>query len=210
MARRAHRPRLRGVWRGGHAPRPCGFPRPRRCVPNLMAASRAAVRAEPLEAFFERLPALDAALRAAGMVRGPDSGQAMHACCCDWPSAGACPPSRAARWRQRLRALDGRSVAIAALVSVSLVGLALYASRPPPPSTPVNGPVEPRKVPTPSPDMTEEQSKVPIDKRVAPMSRAERRQIPLCGGAGGRSPCRREVQQRGSSRAITAGGGHHV
>lgn len=173
------------------------------------------MRAELLEAFFERLPALDAALRAAGMARGPDSWQAVHDLMLRLAERGRLPAepmtlvaylgpilcrspeeqarfaplfrewvtgeppasearittpeqARAARWRQRLRALDRRWLVIAALVSVSLIGLAIYASRPPPPSTPVSSPVEPRKAPTPSPDTTEEPSKIAIDKRVAP------------------------------------------
>ncbi|MGH8567343.1 MAG: hypothetical protein ACREXU_04825, partial [Gammaproteobacteria bacterium] len=74
---------------------------------------------------------------------------------------------RAARWRQRIRAFDRRSVVTAALVSVSLIGLALYASRSPPRSTPVNGPVETLHTHTLE-YTTEEPSKVPIDKRVTP------------------------------------------
>lgn len=172
------------------------------------------MRAEVLEAFFERLPALDAVLRAAGMPRGPDSWQAVHdlmlrlaergrlpaeplslaaylgPILCRSPEeqarfvplfrewvTGEPPPfevrittpeqARAARWRQRLRALDRRWFVIAALVSVSLIGLGLYASRPPlPPST---APLpETTKPPPAPPEPPVENAKIPIDTRVGP------------------------------------------
>ncbi len=173
------------------------------------------MRAELLEAFFERLPALDAVLRAAGMARGPDSWQAVHDLMLRLAERGRLPAepmslaaylgpilcrspeeqarfaplfrawvtgeppasevrittpeqARAARWRERLRALDRRWLVIAALVSVSLIGLAIYASRPPP-VPPAMAPVS--EVPEPPPAPPEppvENAKIPIDKRVAP------------------------------------------
>ncbi len=171
------------------------------------------MRAEKLEVFFERLPALDAVLRAAGMTRGPDSWQAVHdlmlrlaergrlpaepvslaaylgpILCrspeeqalfaplfCEWvtgePLASEVrittpEQARAARWRQRLRALDRRWLSIAALVSVSLIGLAIYVSRPP---SPVPAPVSEIPKPPPAPpEPPVENTKIAIDTRVAP------------------------------------------